>query len=75
MLTTTIVIQQQEPVQAKDHYNFNQHSHTSIGDEVGEIKGNDGSVTNCKGDLCEEVTGSEKYHSNTNGEHTNTHQK
>ena len=72
--------------EAQAKYIFNQHSHTSIGDEEGEIKGNDGSVTNCNGELCEEVTGSEKYHSNTNdntnrpvGEdgvrsHTNTHE-
>ena len=60
---------------------FNGHFHTQITGD-GEIKGNDGSVLNCSGDLCP----SDKYHSNTNDNvnrpvgkdgvrsHTNTHE-
>jgi hypothetical protein len=69
--------------QAQAKYIFNQHAHSN----VENLKGNDGSVTNCSGDNCRDVTGFDKYHSNTNdntnrpvgkdGErsNTNTHAK
>lgn len=49
-------------IQAK--YIFNQHAHS----DIENLKGNDGSVTNCSGTNCFDSTGSsvDKYHSNTN---------
>jgi hypothetical protein len=67
-------------IQAQAKTIFNSHSHTLIGDEEGEIKGNDGSVLNTDDP---DIGG--PYHSNTNDNtnrpvgddgirsHTNTH--
>ena len=51
-------------IQAQAKYIFNQHSHS----DIENLKGNDGSVTNCSGTNCFDSTGSpvDKYHSNTN---------
>jgi hypothetical protein len=74
----TIISMQQ--TQAK--YITNQHAHS----DIENLKGNDGSVTNCSGENCANSWGSEKYHINTNdntnrpvGEdgvrsHTNSHE-
>jgi hypothetical protein len=48
--------------QTQAKYIFNQHAHS----DVDNLKGNDGSVTNCSGDNCANAWGSEKYHINTN---------
>ena len=60
LVVGTISIQQQ--AQAKYIYNTRSHS------DIENLKGNDGSVTNCSGENCLDSTGSpvDQYHSNTN---------
>lgn len=66
LLATTVLVIASIAVgtttQAQAKNIFNQHAHSD------GLKGNDGSVTNCSGELCFDSTGSQvdKYHSNTN---------